>query len=214
MLGPLCVATSVFLVEDAAANDENDLWERLDDIVCRGPRGRDVGSRSRTASDSRARQAKPPAAPRAASVVPRRPDPMREGRPADDATFFDAIGRASKRTAPWCGSSTDLPVAHDADALASCPRLDRGLAAADVRLLGLHAEAVDAGDFVGSRVGHGQGRDQPGRGDPTGGEDPRAARPRLRDPGSSCDRQGGRALPEWLQDCRMPRSGSSASPPG
>ena len=216
MLGPLCVATSVFLVEDAAASDgAPDLWERLDDIVCRGPR--DARRRIAVADSKRLKgsnQAK--AHPLrhlergVLSFLACRPDPMREGHapPADDATFFDAIGTGLPEAdgTPWYGSSTDLPVAHDADALAlDAARLDRGLASAGVRLLGLHAEAVDAGDF-NRKLESGTGkaainldaairlvariRELAADHDPS-------ATPRI-----VCDRQGGRAFyREWLQDC-------------
>lgn len=217
MLGPLCVATSVFAIEDAdAADGPPDLWSRLESVVTTGPR--DAKRRIAVADSKRLKgsnQAK--AHPlrhlergvlsflgcRAGTTAPHGHAP-----PASDDELFRLVGTGLPTTVstPWYDSTTTTPVAHDADALSlDAARLHRGLDTAGVRMLDLRADVIDAGEF-NRRLGEGTGkaainldaairlvaevRRQASRIAPD-------AVPRI-----VCDRQGGRAYyREWLQDC-------------
>ncbi len=228
MLGPLCVATSVVAIDDAdPADGPPDLWSRLSSVVCTG--ARDAQRRIAVADSKRLKgsnqakahplrhlergvlsflacgrglQSQGPDAP-AADAADRGHAP-----PTTDDALFARLGTGlpTAVSTPWYRSSTPLPVAHDPDALAlDAARLHRGLDAAGVRVLGLQAEAVDAGEF-NRRLTSGTGKaainlDAAIRlvasiRDRVAAVDPDAA-PRI-----VCDRQGGRAYyREWLQDC-------------
>ncbi len=216
MLGPLCVATSVFRVDDATPEDgPPDLWSRLEEVV--GSRPRDPRRRIAVADSKRLKgsnQAKAhPLRHLERGVLSflscRKRDEI-EGHapPADDATLFGSLGTTLPTTVatPWYESKTELPVAHDVDTLAlDGAKLHRGLSSAGVSLLDLRGECVDAGEF-NRRLSGGTGKaainlDAAIRlvarvREVVAAEDP-AAIPRI-----VCDRQGGRArYREWLQDC-------------
>jgi hypothetical protein len=223
MLGPLCVATSIVAIASADPSDgPPDLWSRLDSVVCTTPR--DARRRIAVADSKRLKgsnQAKAhplrhlergvlsflACADTADHEAGDTPD-RGHAPPATDHDLFTRLGTGlpTAVSTPWYRSTTSLPVAHDADALAlDAARLHRGLDAAGVRVLGLRAEAVDAGEF-NRRLTAGTGKaginlDAAVRlvaaiRDAVRAVDPEAV-PRI-----VCDRQGGRAYyREWLQDC-------------
>ena len=216
MLGPLCVGCSVFAIDDAdPADGAPDLWERLEDVVC--TRARDAKRRIAIADSKKLKgsnQAK--AHPLrhlergVLSFLACHPARTAGGHapPPNDETLFKAMGTCLPTTVstPWYDSNTTLPVAHEADALAlEAARLDRGLAAAGVRLLELRGECVDAGEF-NRRLAAGIGKAAINldaamrlvtRVRAVATELDPSSVPRI-----VCDRQGGRAhYREWLQDC-------------
>ena len=216
MLGPLCVGTSLFAIEDAdPAEGPPDLWSRLEAVVC--TRARDSKRRIAVADSKRLKgsnQAK--AHPLrhlergVLSFLACRVSAGTPGHapPTDDEDLFRKVGSSLPTTVstPWYDSRTSLPVAHEADTLAlEAARLDRGLAGSGVRLLELRGECVDAGEF-NRRLAAGVGKAAinldaairlVGRVREVASEiDPNLV-PRI-----VCDRQGGRAhYREWLQDC-------------
>ncbi len=232
MLGPLCVATSIVAIADADPSDgPPDLWSRLDAVVCTTPR--DAKRRIAVADSKRLKgsnQAKAhplrhlergvlsflacetahaDSATTTTTTATTTPPPGHgHAPPTTDDALFARLGTSlpTAVSTPWYRSTTPLPVAHDADALAlDAARLHRGLDAAGVRVLGLQAEAVDAGEF-NRRLTAGTGKaainlDAAIRlvasiRDRVAAVDPDAV-PRI-----VCDRQGGRAYyREWLQDC-------------
>ncbi len=216
MLGPLCIATSVFLIEDGdPVQGPPNLWEMLEDDVC--TRARDARRRIAVADSKRLKgsnQAK--AHPLrhlergVLSFLACRPSETECGHapPVDDEAFFTSVGTSLPTTVstPWYDSSTRLPVAHDPDPLAlDAARLDRGLATAGIRMMELRGECVDAGEF-NRRLAEGTGKaainlDAAIRLVARVREVAAEIDPELV-PRIVCDRQGGRArYREWLQDC-------------
>ena len=216
MLGPLCVGTTLFAIENAdPAEGPPDLWSKLQEVVC--TRARDSKRRIAVADSKKLKgsnQAK--AHPLrhlergVLSFLACRASATTDGHapPADDDDLFRKVGTALPTTVstPWYDSRTPLPVAHDADALAlEAARLDRGLAASGVRLLELRGECVDAGEF-NRRLAAGIGKAAinldaairlVGRVREVSSEIDSDLVPRI-----VCDRQGGRThYREWLQDC-------------
>jgi len=216
MLGPLCVATSIVAIDDAdPADGPPDLWSRLDSVVCTA--ARDAKRRIAVADSKRLKgsnQAK--AHPLrhlergVLSFLACTPSDSDDGHapPLTDDALFARLGTGlpTAVSTPWYRSTTPLPVAHDPDAIAlDAARLHRGLNAAGVRVLGLRAEAVDAGEF-NRRLTAGIGK--AGINLDAAVRLVAAIRGAVRavDPGAVprivCDRQGGRAYyREWLQDC-------------
>lgn len=220
MLGPLSVGASIFAIDDAASGSgPPDLWSLLEDVVCTGARDskrRIAVADSKKLKGSNQAKAHPLrhlergvlsflACRRQTSDAAHHPG---HTPPADDASLFDALHASlptDERT-PWYDSTTALPVAHDADTLAiDAARLDRGLNAAKIRLIGLRGTLVDAGEF-NRRLDSGAGKATINL------EvamklvaEIRAAAKRVAPeatPRIMCDRQGGRAFyRDWLQDC-------------
>lgn len=220
MLGPLSVGASIFAIDDATSGDgPPDLWARLEEVVCSGARD---AKRRIAVADSKKLKGSNQAKAHPLRHLERgvlsflacrresRDAGSRDGHhpPADDAALFDALHASlpTSRRTPWYDSTTTLPVAHEADTLAiDAARLDRGLDAAGVRLVGLRGTLVDAGEF--------NRRLQSGAGKATinlevamklVAEIRAVARSVAPDatPRIMCDRQGGRAFyRDWLQDC-------------
>jgi ribonuclease HII len=149
MLGPLCVATTAFVLDDddAEAGAPN-LWARLRSAVCRS--GRD--KRRRVAVDD---SKKLKGARKAKTAHPLRHlerGVLAFGRcldadDADDDRLFDALG-VSVPDRPWYRSRTPLPVAQAADELRiAASRVRRGLERAGVRCAMMRCEAIDAEGF-------------------------------------------------------------------
>ncbi|MCA9291282.1 MAG: hypothetical protein KDA25_09140 [Phycisphaerales bacterium] len=149
MLGPLCVATSVFVLpgDDPAAGAPN-LWSRLSGSICRSRKDR----RKRVAVDD---SKKLKGANSSATTHPllhlERGVLAFAGAagelPEDDETLFAALGIAVPGR-PWYVDAAALPTAQTVDEvriLAS--RVRRTLERAGVHLHGLGARAVDADDF-------------------------------------------------------------------
>ena len=218
MLGPLCVGCSVFALDHAdPADGPPDLWSRLDEVVTRGSRDArrriavDDSKKLKGSNQAKAHPLRHLERGVLAFLSTRIRDSEHErghAPPPTDEALFALTGTDLPTTVatPWYQSSTRLPVAHDADALAiDAARLDRGLSTAGVRMIDLQCEAIDAGEF-NRRLASGSNKaginlDAVAR---------HVARVRLASRGVDadavprivCDRQGGRSrYREWLQDC-------------
>ncbi|MHC4910259.1 MAG: hypothetical protein ACYTF9_11105 [Planctomycetota bacterium] len=148
MLGPLCVGAAIFRIDDHdPADGPPDLWRLLNSAVCRSRRDR----RRRIAVDDSKRLKGTPGG---------RSHPLlhlergvlsflatASDMPGDDAAFFQRVLPDSPET-PWYDSSSQLPVAQEAAQLQiASGRLGRAMERSGVELLGLRAEAIDAGPF-------------------------------------------------------------------
>lgn len=152
LLGPLCVAASVFVIEEGDATlGAPDLWRALKSAVCRegnDRRGRiavEDSKRLKGANDAKAH-------------------PLRhlergvlaflaagcDVRPADDGALAAHLGAAMpcRDEAPWYEGSNPLPLTCEREQLEiAAARLHRALAASGVRCAALSCELVDAGEF-------------------------------------------------------------------
>ncbi|MDY7110604.1 MAG: hypothetical protein SYC29_18380 [Planctomycetota bacterium] len=149
MLGPLCVACSVFVLEDAdPASGPPNLWSILRDAVCRGRRDRrkriaiDDSKLLKGANNSKATHplAHLERAVLAFIAVDHEPPP-------DDEALFTRLG-TEIGDRPWYASRTDLPVAWEADALRiAIARLQRAMIRARVTCPLLQCRAIDPEQF-------------------------------------------------------------------
>jgi ribonuclease HII len=153
MLGPLCVASTVFVLEEhEPADGAPDMWALLEEAVCRSRRDR----RHRIAVDD----SKKLKSARSATVHPCRhlergvlsflplidaPDALQ--LPADDEALLTRLGA----TAPghrWYAFSHPLPVGQSADELhITARRLQRAMEAQSIRMDDLALRLVDAHDL-------------------------------------------------------------------
>ncbi len=149
MLGPLCVACSVFVVHDHDPDTSGpcDLWKRLSKVVCRKRTDR----RKRIAiEDSKqlkgARDAKiHPLKHLERGVLAFRS--MIQSCPNCDSDLFRDL-KVQINFAPWYESTTPLPVAQTSEELAiATSRLKKTLANEGVEFHMLSCEAIDAESF-------------------------------------------------------------------
>jgi len=155
MLGPLCVAASVFVVDDHdPATGAPDLWKRLSGAVCRSPSDRrkriavEDSKKLKTANDGKAHPLRhlergvlsfAAATPSGGGTLP-----------ADDDALFACVGAACPATgsAPWYDGPIALPLAHTRDELSiAASRLARLSGEVGVRCVSISCHAVDAGEF-------------------------------------------------------------------
>lgn len=151
MLGPLCVAGSVFVLEDYdPGKGAPDLWEMLEASVCRSRRDK----RQRIAIDDSKRLK----GARNAKAHPLRhlergvlsfhaASSQAHALPATDGELIADLG-GQVAPHPWHDSVTPLPVGQAADELRILiSRLDRTLASRGVRCQAIWCRLVDAGDL-------------------------------------------------------------------
>ncbi|TVQ53272.1 MAG: hypothetical protein EA377_08265 [Phycisphaerales bacterium] len=149
MLGPLCLGATVFVVPDHdPADGAPDLWQRLEESVCRAKRDR----RQRIAVDD---------SKNLKLAKSSKTHPLKHlergvlaflghfgGRlPEQDADMFSLLNVTCPET-PWYATVSPLPLAHHADELRIViSRLARTLEDSGVEFAGMTCEAIDAGDF-------------------------------------------------------------------
>jgi ribonuclease HII len=155
LLGPLCVAASVFVLDshDAATGAPN-LWSKLACAVCRMPRDK----RRRVAIDDSKKLKTPndgPAHPLRhlergvlsfASSMSETVAPL----PPDDSSLFAQLGASVPHApeAPWYDGNMPLPTAHErAELEIAGAMVRRALGRAGVRCALLRCETIDAGEF-------------------------------------------------------------------
>jgi len=151
MLGPLCIACAAFtLQQHDPASGAPDLWQLLDDAVCRSKRD----ARKRIAVDD-SKKLKGPNTLRSThplihlerAVLAFACVALQQHPPPDDETLFHGLG-IQPANHPWYKSATALPVAADSRSLhIDIARLDRALDAAAARCGLLCARAIDAATF-------------------------------------------------------------------
>lgn len=174
MLGPLCVATSVFVVEDHdPAEGPPDLWKRLSKAVCRKAADRrrriavDDSKKLKLANDGAVHPLRHlergvlSFLAGASETCDRNQGEGASGSaanattgggkgflPCTDGDLFDRLGVSPCVDVPWYASSCALPVAHEADELAIAVAMMRRCAtAAKVWCSMLACESIDAGEF-------------------------------------------------------------------
>lgn len=149
LLGPLCVGSATFVLShDDPARGAPNLWERLDDVICRGRKDR----RRRIAVDDSKRLKGPNRGSKQHPLAH-----LERGllaflgadgdMPDTDAGLLERVGVAEPRQ-PWYGTTTEIPLAWDAPQLGiDASRLRRGLQRSGIEIADLTAEAIDAEDF-------------------------------------------------------------------
>lgn len=150
MLGPLCVACSVFVVHghDPAAGAP-DLWGMMGSTICRA--GEDRGGRI-AIDDSKKLKGANSGATHPLKRLERGVLTMLAASPnatliERDDELLNALGTTAPAP-PWYAGVTPLPVAHDADLLRiDAARLSRALAGAAIEPACFAAEVIDAGEF-------------------------------------------------------------------
>ncbi len=152
LLGPLCVAASVFVIERSdASRGAPDLWTALDGAVCRAGNDR----RGRVAVDD---------SKRLKGANDAKGHPLRhlergvlaflaaggEVLPADDGALVHQLGASPpcRDEAPWYDGVNQLPMSLEAGQIEiAAATLRRAFERAGVRCTGLLCEIVDAGEF-------------------------------------------------------------------
>lgn len=153
MLGPLCVAATVFVIDEYDLEaGAPDLWEMLSRGICRSRRD----GRHRVAIDD---------SKRLKGAKKAKASPLRhlergvlaflatreDGHefPATDTALIEKLG-AEIALRPWYDSVIDLPVGQDADGLRiAAGRVGRALAAAGARCEGIWCRIISAGELNG-----------------------------------------------------------------
>jgi len=151
MLGPLCVAGSVFMLPgDDPAAGAPDLWKRLGTAVCRERKDRrqriavDDSKRLKGAKDGKQHPLKHLERGVLAFLLTAGDE---AAMPAQDTELFSRL-RVSVPEAPWYDSTTALPLAQTADELRiAASTLSRAVGEAGVVCGGIRCEAIDAGPF-------------------------------------------------------------------
>ena len=148
LLGPLCVACSVFVVHDSngESNELPDLWSVLRYAVCRA--GGDGNGRI-AVDDSKKVKGPNDGKQHPLKRLERGVLCFAQAAqwPENDQSLLDALGIAVPQRG-WYQSTTALPVAHTVDELKiAAGRLSRHLARGGVEFAGLLCEAIDAAEF-------------------------------------------------------------------
>jgi hypothetical protein len=148
MLGPLCVAATIFVLPDHDPSDgAPDLWGRLSKAVCRERKDR----RQRIAvDDSKRLKGANNGKPHPLKHLERGVLTFAAGEthiPAQDVDLFAKL-HVPALDAPWYRSTTALPLAQTADELRiAASKLARVMRDNAVTCAGLHCDAIDAGPF-------------------------------------------------------------------
>lgn len=153
MLGPLCLAASVFEIDDAdPAEGPPDLWKRLSAVVCRAPADR---RRRIAVADSKRLKGAAGAKGHPLRHLERAALAFAAGEgdlPASDEGYLAGAGvplASILERSPWYrGEAVPLPLSGTAARLGiDAARLRRGLAAAGIRAAPPIVEVIDEGDF-------------------------------------------------------------------
>ena len=155
MLGPLCVGMSIFLVErHEDGTPPPNLWELLAEGVCSSPRDKQrriaVADSKRLKGSSQAKAHPLRHLERGVLGFLAAINREHDLEDLDDESLFGQLGAKLPSTVstPWYDSTTALPVAHEASAIAiAASRLRTTLDRAGVRPLALGCQSVDAGDL-------------------------------------------------------------------
>lgn len=157
MLGPLCVAATVFVLkDDNPADGAPDLWKRLNKAICRKRTDRrhriavDDSKRLKGARDGKVHPLKHLERGVLAFVThatPPREDGQKSLIPAMDVELFEHLCVPTP-AAPWYRSKTRLPLAQTADELRiAASKLSRAMQDEGVSCAGIRCDAIDAGPF-------------------------------------------------------------------
>ncbi len=150
VLGPLCVAASVFVLKDhdAAAGAAPDLWKLLKAAVCR--KGGDTRRRVAVEDSKKLKGANGSVKTHPLKTLERGVlgfTLMRCPCPVKDIDFFNWLGVRVARH-PWLTSEVPLPVAHSVDQLrVVAAKLARACDNAGVQFSHLLCDAIDPADF-------------------------------------------------------------------
>ncbi len=147
MFGPLCVASSAFVLEKYDPEDgAPDMWSMLGHILCKK---RKDAKHKIAVNDSK--QLKSNAKNKALTHLERGcftfMNSMGLKIPETDDAFFDAI-RCSKTITPWYDSQTSLPVGNNINILEiDATRLYRALQKVNIECSHMECTAVDVKDY-------------------------------------------------------------------
>ena len=147
MFGPLCVASSAFVLEDYIPEEgAPDLWSILNHILCKNRRD---AKNKIAVNDSK--QLKSNTKKKALTHLERGVfafmNAMGLEFPANDDSFFNAL-QCKKTETPWYETQTSLPVGNDIDVLKiDSARLRRTLQETHVKCAHMECTAVDVGVY-------------------------------------------------------------------
>ena len=153
MFGPLCVASTAFVLEDCNPEDgAPDMWSMLRHIICKK---RKDAKHKIAVNDSK--QLKSNAKKKALTHLERGVFAFMNAlgleSPEDDDAFFEAM-HCKKTKAPWYETQTFLPVGNDINALKiDCSRLQRTLQEIRVTCVHMECTSVDV-DVYNERTKH------------------------------------------------------------
>jgi ribonuclease HII len=147
MFGPLCVASSAFVLEDCNPEDgAPNMWSLLDHIICKK---RKDAKYKIAVNDSK--QLKSNAKKKALTHLERGVlafmNAMGVDTPEEDGAFFEVM-HCKKTSTPWYESETSLPVGNDRNVLKiDSSRLRRTLQKINIECAHMECTAVDVGVY-------------------------------------------------------------------
>lgn len=156
LLGPLCVATSVFHMEEAT--EPQDLWELLSSAVCRSPKdskGRVAIDDSKRLKGSNQLTTRHPLTWLERGVLAALSSMDGGELPGSDSILLERLGAKPPSECPWWAGEAALPLANDAGLLGiAASRLARTQRERALRLHRLRCMAIDAPE-LNRRMGPG-----------------------------------------------------------